>query len=54
MKDWGCQLFCIAADLHVVHAGIRDVKARYIVVLPAAGMRAARRGSFTNRRYSMT
>jgi hypothetical protein len=37
MKDWGCQLFCIAADLHVAHAGIRDVKARYSAFFPARG-----------------
>ena len=27
--EWGCQLFVVAADIHVVHAGIRDVKDRY-------------------------
>ena len=37
MKDWGCQLFFIAADLHVVHAGIRDVKARYAAFFPPRG-----------------
>ena len=42
MKDWGCQLFCIAADLHVVHAGIRDVKSPLRRVLPAPG--SSRRG----------
>ena len=34
MKDWGCQLFCIAADIHVVHAGIRDAKSRYSAFFP--------------------
>ncbi|MGP0064760.1 MAG: HpcH/HpaI aldolase family protein [Isosphaeraceae bacterium] len=34
MRDWGCQLFVIAADLHVVHAGIRDIKNRYAVFFP--------------------
>jgi 2-dehydro-3-deoxyglucarate aldolase/4-hydroxy-2-oxoheptanedioate aldolase len=29
MRGWGCQLFVLAADIHVVHAGIRDVKNRY-------------------------
>jgi 4-hydroxy-2-oxoheptanedioate aldolase len=29
MQSWGCQLFVLAADLHVVHAGIRSVKERY-------------------------
>jgi 4-hydroxy-2-oxoheptanedioate aldolase len=34
MKDLGCRLFVIAADLHVVHAGIRDVKHRYSTFFP--------------------
>jgi 2-dehydro-3-deoxyglucarate aldolase/4-hydroxy-2-oxoheptanedioate aldolase len=29
MRDWGCQLFVLGADIHVVHAGIRSVKERY-------------------------
>ena len=29
MRSWGCQLFVLAADIHAVHAGIRDVKNRY-------------------------
>src|SRR5262249_37426632 len=29
MGGWGCQLFVLAADIHVVHAGIREVKNRY-------------------------
>jgi 4-hydroxy-2-oxoheptanedioate aldolase len=29
MRNWGCQLFVLAADIHVVHAGIRSVKERY-------------------------
>jgi 2-dehydro-3-deoxyglucarate aldolase/4-hydroxy-2-oxoheptanedioate aldolase len=29
MRDWGCQLFVLGADIHVVHAGIRSVKDRY-------------------------
>jgi 4-hydroxy-2-oxoheptanedioate aldolase len=37
MKDWGCQLFVVAADLHVVHAGIRDVKSRYAAIFPTKG-----------------
>ena len=34
MKDLGCQLFVIAADIHVVHAGIREVKGRYSDFFP--------------------
>ena len=29
MKDWGCQLFVLGADIHVVHAGVRNLKERY-------------------------
>jgi 4-hydroxy-2-oxoheptanedioate aldolase len=29
MRSWGCQLFVLAADIHVVHAGIRSFKERY-------------------------
>jgi 2-dehydro-3-deoxyglucarate aldolase/4-hydroxy-2-oxoheptanedioate aldolase len=29
MRDWGCLLFVLGADIHVVHAGIRSVKERY-------------------------
>ena len=29
MRDWGCQLFVVGADLHIVHAGIRSLKERY-------------------------
>ena len=29
MQSWGCQLFVVGADLHVVHAGIRSLKERY-------------------------
>jgi 4-hydroxy-2-oxoheptanedioate aldolase len=29
MRDWGCQLFVLGADIHVVHAGIRSLKDRY-------------------------
>ena len=28
-RSWGCQLFVLGADLHVVHAGIRSLKERY-------------------------
>ena len=34
MREWGCQLFVLGADIHVVHAGIRDVKARYSAFFP--------------------
>jgi hypothetical protein len=34
MKDGGCRLFVLAADIHVVHAGIRDVKSRYAAFFP--------------------
>ena len=34
MLDWGCQLFVIAADLHLVHSGIRDIKSRYGTFFP--------------------
>ncbi len=30
MRDWGCRLFVLGADIHVVHAGIRNLKERYI------------------------
>jgi 4-hydroxy-2-oxoheptanedioate aldolase len=36
MKNWGCQLFVVGADLHVVHAGIRSLKERYAVFFPRA------------------
>jgi 2-dehydro-3-deoxyglucarate aldolase/4-hydroxy-2-oxoheptanedioate aldolase len=29
MRNWGCRLFVLAADIHVVHAGIRAAKERY-------------------------
>jgi 2-keto-3-deoxy-L-rhamnonate aldolase RhmA len=29
MRSWGCQMFVAAFDIHVVHAGIRAIKARY-------------------------
>jgi 2-dehydro-3-deoxyglucarate aldolase/4-hydroxy-2-oxoheptanedioate aldolase len=29
MRDWGCQLFVLGADIHAMHAGIRNVKERY-------------------------
>jgi 4-hydroxy-2-oxoheptanedioate aldolase len=29
MQSWGCRLFVLGADLHVVHAGIRSLKDRY-------------------------
>jgi 2-dehydro-3-deoxyglucarate aldolase/4-hydroxy-2-oxoheptanedioate aldolase len=36
MRGWGCQLFVLAADIHVVHAGIRDVKNRYAAFFAGA------------------
>jgi 4-hydroxy-2-oxoheptanedioate aldolase len=29
MRNWGCQLFVLGADIHAMHAGIRSVKERY-------------------------
>jgi 2-dehydro-3-deoxyglucarate aldolase/4-hydroxy-2-oxoheptanedioate aldolase len=29
MRSWGCQLFVLGADIHAMHAGIRNVKERY-------------------------
>ena len=29
MRQWGCQMFVAAMDIHVVHAGIRAAKDRY-------------------------
>jgi 2-dehydro-3-deoxyglucarate aldolase/4-hydroxy-2-oxoheptanedioate aldolase len=29
MRDWGCQLFVLGADIQVAHAGIRAIKERY-------------------------
>jgi 4-hydroxy-2-oxoheptanedioate aldolase len=29
MRDWGCQLFVLGADIHAMHTGIRAVKERY-------------------------
>jgi 2-dehydro-3-deoxyglucarate aldolase/4-hydroxy-2-oxoheptanedioate aldolase len=29
MRNWGCRLFVLAADIHVVHSGIRSTKERY-------------------------
>jgi 4-hydroxy-2-oxoheptanedioate aldolase len=34
MRSWGCQLFVLGADIHVVHAGIRTVKERYAAFFP--------------------
>jgi 4-hydroxy-2-oxoheptanedioate aldolase len=34
MQSWGCQLFVLGADLHVVHAGIRSLKERYATFFP--------------------
>jgi 2-dehydro-3-deoxyglucarate aldolase/4-hydroxy-2-oxoheptanedioate aldolase len=36
MRGLGCRLFVLAADLHVVHAGIREVKNRYGAFFPRA------------------
>lgn len=29
MKAWGCQMFVLAFDIHMVHAGVRAAKERY-------------------------
>jgi 4-hydroxy-2-oxoheptanedioate aldolase len=29
MRSWGCKLFVLGADIHVVHAGVRNLKERY-------------------------
>jgi 2-dehydro-3-deoxyglucarate aldolase/4-hydroxy-2-oxoheptanedioate aldolase len=29
MRNWGCQLFVLGADIHIVHAGVRNLKERY-------------------------
>jgi len=29
MRSWGCKMFVLAFDIHVVHAGIRATKGRY-------------------------
>jgi hypothetical protein len=29
MRDWGCRFFVLAADIHMMHAGIRSAKERY-------------------------
>jgi 2-dehydro-3-deoxyglucarate aldolase/4-hydroxy-2-oxoheptanedioate aldolase len=34
MRAWGCQLFVLAADIHVAHAGIRAAKERYASFFP--------------------
>jgi 2-dehydro-3-deoxyglucarate aldolase/4-hydroxy-2-oxoheptanedioate aldolase len=36
MRNWGCQLFVLAADIHVLHAGIRAAKERYAAFFPHA------------------
>ena len=35
MQSWGCQLFVLGADLHVVHAGIRVAQGALRRVFPA-------------------
>jgi 2-dehydro-3-deoxyglucarate aldolase/4-hydroxy-2-oxoheptanedioate aldolase len=34
MRSWGCRLFVLGADIHVVHAGVRGVKERYAAFFP--------------------
>jgi 2-keto-3-deoxy-L-rhamnonate aldolase RhmA len=34
MYDWGCRMFVVALDIHVVHAGIRFTKDRYPAFFP--------------------
>jgi 2-dehydro-3-deoxyglucarate aldolase/4-hydroxy-2-oxoheptanedioate aldolase len=34
MRDWGCRLFVLAADIHMVHTGIRTAKDRYAAFFP--------------------
>jgi 2-dehydro-3-deoxyglucarate aldolase/4-hydroxy-2-oxoheptanedioate aldolase len=29
MAEWGCRMFVLGLDIHVVHAGIRAAKERY-------------------------
>jgi 2-dehydro-3-deoxyglucarate aldolase/4-hydroxy-2-oxoheptanedioate aldolase len=36
MRSWGCQLFVLGADIHAMHAGIRNVKERYANFFPPA------------------
>ncbi len=35
MRAWGCQMFVLGFDLHVVHAGIRATKSHYASFFPA-------------------
>jgi hypothetical protein len=35
MRVLGCRLFVLAADIHMVHAGIRSAKERYAEFFPA-------------------
>src|SRR5262249_10902185 len=34
MRGWGCRLFVVAADIHMMHAGIRAAKERYAEFFP--------------------
>jgi 2-dehydro-3-deoxyglucarate aldolase/4-hydroxy-2-oxoheptanedioate aldolase len=34
MRDWGCRLFVLAADIHMMHTGIRAAKERYAAFFP--------------------
>jgi 4-hydroxy-2-oxoheptanedioate aldolase len=36
MRNWGCQLFVLGADIHAMHAGIRSVKERYAAFFGSA------------------
>jgi 4-hydroxy-2-oxoheptanedioate aldolase len=35
MYGWGCRMFMVGIDIHVVHAGIRAAKSRYADFFPA-------------------
>jgi len=34
MRGWGCQMFVLGLDIHIVHAGIRAAKERYAPFFP--------------------
>jgi 2-dehydro-3-deoxyglucarate aldolase/4-hydroxy-2-oxoheptanedioate aldolase len=34
MRNWGCQMFVLAFDMHMIHAGIRATKSRYESFFP--------------------
>ncbi len=35
MANWGCQMFVLTFDVHIVHAGVRAAKERYGAFFPA-------------------